>query len=178
LCLNQLCGFETAGAGASPTKNENALNSLSLFDLDSGSARTVEAGLALRTIVTNSTRCLSSVSHDGRAVAAAMASGEVAILSLDGGPVRAVPGTGPNDLPIQWTRDGRRLFLLDPSSIPSRILSVDVATGERTICHEIVPVDPAGVAGIDHAAITPDATAYAYAYSQFRSDLYLLKGLR
>jgi hypothetical protein len=33
-------------------------------------------------------------------------------------------------------------------------------------------------AGVEALALTSDATAYAYSYRQFRSDLYLVKGLR
>jgi hypothetical protein len=35
-----------------------------------------------------------------------------------------------------------------------------------------------GVSGVETVALTPDAAAYAYCYRQYRSDLYLLKGLR
>ena len=122
--------------------------------------------------------CFSSVSPDGRFVAAAMASGEIRILSLDGGAARALPGSGPNDLPVRWSADGRRLFVLDPSGLPARVYTVEVASGRRELWRELVPVDRVGVAGVETIALTPDATAYSYSYRQYRSDLYLLTGLR
>jgi len=149
-----------------------------LIGFEGDAARTVLERLELRPAASANTRLLSSVSPDGRFVAAAMASGEIAILSLDGGAPRALPGSGPNDLPVRWSADGRRLFLLDPSQLPARVYAVDVASGQRELWREIVPVDRVGVAGVEAVALTPDATAYIYSYRQYRSDLYLVKGLR
>jgi hypothetical protein len=43
---------------------------------------------------------------------------------------------------------------------------------------ELVPADRVGVLGVETVALTPDATAYVYSYRQYRSDLYLMRGLR
>jgi dipeptidyl aminopeptidase/acylaminoacyl peptidase len=151
---------------------------LKQIGFEGGPARTVVTRLELRPAVARNTRLLSSVSPDGRFVAAATASGEITVLSLDGGEPRPLPGTGPNDLPVQWSADGRRVFLLDPSQLPARVYAVEVASGKRELWREIHPPDRAGVAGVEAVALTPDATAYVYSYRQYRSDLYLVKGLR
>jgi hypothetical protein len=52
-----------------------------------------------------------AVSPDGRLVACAEAAGGIAIVPIEGGDVIRIPGMGTNDLPIQWTADGRRLFV-------------------------------------------------------------------
>ncbi len=149
-----------------------------LVAFDGGPARTVVERLELRAAAAANTRLLSSVSPDGRFVAAAMASGEIRVVSLDDGATRILPGSGPNDLPVRWSADGRRLFVLDPSGLPARVYTVEVASGRRELWRELVPVDRVGVSGVETVALTPDATAYCYSYRQYRSDLYLLKGLR
>jgi hypothetical protein len=82
-----------------------------------------------------------------------------------------------NDLPVRWSADSRRVFLLDPSQLPTRINAVDAASGRRVLWRELRPVDRAGVAGVE-VALTPDATAYVCSHRQYRSGLYLVKGLR
>ena len=149
-----------------------------LVGFEGGAPRTVVERLELRAAAAANTRLVSSVSPDGRFIAAAMATGEIAIVALDGGATRALPGSGPNDLPVRWSADGGRLFVLDPSGLPARVSTVDVASGRREVWREVVPVDRVGVSGVETVALTPDATAYVYSYRQFRSDLYLLKGLR
>jgi Tol biopolymer transport system component len=149
-----------------------------LVGFDGGAPRTVVERLELRAAAAANTRLVSSVSPDGRFVAAAMVTGEIAIVSLDGGAMRVVAGSGPNDLPVRFSAGGDRLFVLDPSGLPARVYTVDVATGRRELWRELVPATTVGVSGVETMAITPDATAYAYSYRQYRSDLYLLKGLR
>jgi hypothetical protein len=153
-------------------------STVSEVSLEDDAVRTVAAQFELRPAAMGDPRRLSTVSPDGRFVAAAMASGQIAVLSLDGGEARSVPGSGPNDLPIGWTADGSQLFLFDPSELPTRVHKVDVATGRRELWREILPLDRVGVAGCERVLVTPDGTAYAYSYAQFRSDLYLVRGLR
>ena len=43
---------------------------------------------------------------------------------------------------------------------------------------EIQLHDSSGVYGLETVTITPDGTSYAYHYTQFLSDLYLVDGLR
>jgi len=153
-------------------------SSVSEVSFESGAVRTVAAQLDLSPAAGSDPRRLSPVSPDGRLVAAAMASGQIVVLPLDGGAARPLPGSGPNDLPIEWTADGSQLFLSDPSELPTRVHKVDLATGRRELWREILPLDRVGVAGVEKIVLTPDATAYAYSYVQFRSDLYLVKGLQ
>jgi len=133
-------------------------------------------GIALR-FANRETQPLA-VSPDGRLVACAEAGGGIAIVPIEGGDAVRIPGVGMNDLPIQWTADGRRLFVFDPGGLPVRVFSVDIERGERRLVREIEPRDPVGVSGVDHVFITRDGQSYAYSYQQFFSDLFLVEGLR
>ncbi|MGK2858293.1 MAG: protein kinase domain-containing protein [Thermoanaerobaculia bacterium] len=148
----------------------------SLFDFDGGAPRVIVSGIDLRPGNGQGAN-LSPVSPDGRVVAVAMASGRIELLPLDGGAPRPLAGSGPNDLPIQWTPDGRQLFVFDPSELPTKVSRIDLATGRREIWREIMPIDRVGVCGIAMVAITPDASAFAYSYRQYFSKLYRVRGL-
>jgi Tol biopolymer transport system component len=121
---------------------------------------------------------LTPLSPDGRSVALAEAGGGIRVVSLENGEARQVPGVGSNDLPIQWTADGRSLYVYDPGELPARISTVELATGRRAPWLEIMPRDPAGVLGIERICMTTDGRSYAYSYPHFLSDLYLVEGLR
>jgi Tol biopolymer transport system component len=118
------------------------------------------------------------VSPDGRLVAYPEAAGGIAIVPIAGGNALRVPEVGVNDLPIQWTADGRRLYVFDPGELPARVFTVDIERGERRPVREIEPRDPAGVTGVDTVVITPDGRSYVYSYQQSFSDLFLVVGLR
>jgi hypothetical protein len=149
----------------------------SVFDFGGGPARVVASKLELRR-ATMQSGYLSSVSPDGSMIAAAMASGQVMLLPLDGGPARPLALSGPNDIPIQWTPDGRSLFVFDPSELPGKVTKIELASGRRETWREIVPVDREGVSGVAAVAVNRDASAFAFSYRHFLSKLYLVKGLR
>ncbi len=119
-----------------------------------------------------------ALSHDGRLAAVGLASGGVRLIPLDGSKARDLAGAVVNERPLQWTADASKLYVLDPTDIPARVLLVDVATGRRQVVLEIHPHDSSGVYNIEDVALTPDAAAYAYDYQQFQSDLYVVTGLR
>jgi eukaryotic-like serine/threonine-protein kinase len=106
------------------------------------------------------------------------------VVPLDGGSPRPckVPRAS---LPIQWTADGRSLFMADwGGARPSHSIEVSLvslATGERRPWRSLVPPDIVGVrrrAERDTIRITPDGRWYAYGYSRFTADLFVVEGLR
>jgi hypothetical protein len=149
----------------------------SVFDFGGGPPRLVVSRLDLRRVLVTSGN-LSPVSPDGKVVAAAVASGKIMLIPLDGGAQRALAGSGPDDVPIQWTADGRGLFVFDPSKLPAKVTIIDLASGRRETWREIQPIDREGVLGIYSVAVNRDATSVAFSYPLFLSKLYLVKGLR
>ncbi len=148
-----------------------------VMSFDGGPARIVGSPLDLRE-GSDSNRALSPVSPDGSLVAAALADGRIVLVPLDGGPARPLPETGPNDLPVQWTPDGRQLFVLEVGRLPARIHKADLTTGRRVLWREFQPNDRVGVSGVPAALVSPDEAVLVYSYVQFRSDLYVVRGLR
>jgi hypothetical protein len=122
-------------------------------------------------------RTLSPVSPDGRFIAAAT-DGGITLVPLEGGTRRALDGAGASERPIQWSPTGQSLFVFDPSTLPAKLSEIELEGGRRRVVREITPADRTSVPGVTTALITPDGAFYVYAFMRFRTDLYLLTGLR
>jgi eukaryotic-like serine/threonine-protein kinase len=84
-----------------------------------------------------------------------------------------------DDALIQWTSDGKGVFVVDRSAEnPLEVYRVDLNNGKRTLWKVITPSDPAGIAGRGLVLMTPDGNTYAYTYRRVLSDLYLVPGLQ
>jgi hypothetical protein len=117
------------------------------------------------------------LSPDGGEAFATAPDGRLTLYPVDGGNPRVVPGTTLDDIPIQWTRDGRGIFVLSRTSLPARVEQVDVGTGRRELGIELTPPDPAGVLVIGPVYLALDGEAYVYSYKRLLAELYVLEGL-
>jgi hypothetical protein len=117
------------------------------------------------------------VSMDGERVLARPARGVAVAFSIAGDGPRPVPGLRPTDLPLQFDRDGRHIYVQSSQSIPSLIHRVDTVTGERAPWRELSPRDAAGVFTVDRVRVSADGTAYIYSIRRVVSSLQLITGL-
>jgi DNA-binding winged helix-turn-helix (wHTH) protein/dipeptidyl aminopeptidase/acylaminoacyl peptidase len=108
---------------------------------------------------------VATIGHDGHFVYRA-----------DGGGRQLVPGLLPDEWPIQWTADGKALYVRREGGLPMPVLRVDVATGTKQMWKELMPADRAGVLWLD-PLVTPDGRAYVYTYQRWLTDLYVVDGL-
>jgi len=118
------------------------------------------------------------VSPDGGWVAAIGPAGQVRLYPTDGGEPREVSGALPGEEPSGWSRDGGALYVSQTSMLPAQIFRLDLRTGDRNLLYELMPRDPAGIAGIYSFVITHDGKAYAYSYARYLHSMYLLSGLK
>ncbi|HYM09404.1 MAG TPA: protein kinase [Bryobacterales bacterium] len=118
------------------------------------------------------------VSPDGKWLAAPIAQRGPLLFPVEGGEPRPISGAGEDTIPIQWTPDGRALFIYTLGELPARIERLDLATGRRELVRQITPPDPAGIHLIGPVAITPDGKSCVYTYRRILSDLFLIEGLR
>jgi serine/threonine protein kinase len=113
----------------------------------------------------------------------AEAEGRWMIYPLNGGAPQAVPGLTGQDVPIQWSPDGRSLYVFVPQPPPTPhsfdVFRVDVASGRRTLWKTLQPVDPVGVENFPGTLVmTRDATSYCYSYLRRLGDLFVVEGLQ
>ncbi len=78
---------------------------------------------------------------------------------------------------MQWSRDGRELFLGSLEGLPVKIWRLDLATGRRRLWKELRPADALGVSRLDNVCVSPDGGTYAYSCLRIlASDLYFMDG--
>jgi Tol biopolymer transport system component len=118
------------------------------------------------------------LSPDGAQAASVGADGLGYLYSLTGGPAKTVPGFIAGEQPVQWSADGKSLYVYRPGEFPAKVTRLDLATGKRTLWRSLAPADPAGVSQIGPIVMTPDASSYIYGYHRTLSDLYLVVGLK
>jgi Tol biopolymer transport system component len=119
-----------------------------------------------------------AVSPDGRLVFA-RSGDEAALVPIEGGEQRAIPGLERRDTVLQWTGDMRSLYVAGQGHLPVAVDLLDLATGRRTPWRKIGGRDVYGAIGVDRIAIADGGRSYAYSSSQVvHSDLYVVEGLK
>lgn len=116
-----------------------------------------------------------TISPDGQWVAGGGVGQNVWLCPIAGGERRELPSEQ-MAVPIRWSADGKAV-LIGERGEPTRIVRVDVATGQRVVVKELVPADPLARV-FPFIVITPDEKSYAYACTRRLSELYLVEGLR
>ncbi len=119
-----------------------------------------------------------ALAPDGSQVAGVGPDGKVYLYSLTGGATKVVAGFLPSEQPIEWSADGKSLYVYQPGEFPAKVYQLDLTTGKRTLWRSLAPADPAGVSQIGPIVMTPNGSSYIYGYHRTLSDLYLVEGLK
>jgi eukaryotic-like serine/threonine-protein kinase len=114
---------------------------------------------------------------DGRFVLG-WSQGRHTLYPVDEGAPRPLASLAADDRPVQWSPDGRLLFVRRRSSWPPVIDRVDMVTGQRQLWRVVSPADPVGVDEVSRILITPDAKSYCHDYLRWVSQLFIVDGLR
>ena len=121
-------------------------------------------------------RGLGPITVDGKSFLVRGPDERAYLYSVGGGEPTPVPGIEDGDFPLQWTADGRGLYVQRSGGPGARIERLDLATGRSEPWKEILPADSAGVVRVSSVLVSPDGTFYAYAYSRVLSNLFLVEG--
>jgi Tol biopolymer transport system component len=98
---------------------------------------------------------------------------------LDGGTALPLQGYLPGDIPLQWSGDGRFVWVLGQEPSTARIFRIEIGTGARSLWRELPDADPAG---LDRSwlrvLLSRDGNSYVDGYKRTLSDLHLGERLR
>ena len=97
---------------------------------------------------------------------------------VDGGDPRPIPGFAEDEVPIQWSADGRSLYVRHWDDVPANLSRLDLAMGRRDPWKQIAPADRTGVVQIRGILPSRDGRAYAYSYLRVLSELYVVDELK
>lgn len=118
------------------------------------------------------------ISPDSTRILATLPDGRSHFYPVDGGKALPITGLRQGDAPIRWDTAGLSLFVERRFELPLRVNRIDLATGQRSLSHEIMPTDPAGIVPLHGVLLTPDGRSYVYNSLRILSHLYLVEGLR
>ena len=108
------------------------------------------------------------VSPDGKRVITLQPDRSYYIQPLNGGEATPIPGLESGDEPIQWSDDGRAVYIIGPGEFATKIYQVNLATGNRREWKDIDPGKKAGQVGLElnpgGILITPDGKVCVYTY--------------
>jgi predicted Ser/Thr protein kinase len=126
-----------------------------------------------------------SLSGDGRFLCAIDAEENWNLYPTAGGEAHKVEGLFPGEEPIQWTADGKWLYVrgadeLKPGEpfITARFYRLDPWTGLRKLWKEIPPVSPTTGGGIGKTLFAADGKICIYTHHRYTAELFVAEGLR
>ena len=181
------------GVGESKQLTNDSINHIAARWMPDGKSMTYtgsEAGHGVRIYVQSPNSAARAISPegvgnafcvpspDGKWIAGTSPDQRVYLYPAEGGEPHAVPGAEANDRPIQWTTDGRSLYVFGYGTLPTKIFVIDVTTGKRTFWKALEPADPYGVTFVGPVLVTPDAKSYVYGYQRWLDELFLVDGLK
>jgi eukaryotic-like serine/threonine-protein kinase len=115
--------------------------------------------------------------------------GQHVLFRISDAKARSLSFLSSDDSPLEFTPDGRFLYVLRGSpwadtqarvyqTMEAQIDKVDVVTGARTAWKTIKPADTVGLEGINQVLVTPDGNAYCYGYLRTLSALFIIEGVK
>jgi len=141
-------------------------------DVDGGEARAVTAEGVRATLI----------SPDGRSLAAYGPDGDYYLAPADGGKLHRIRGAEFGDELIQWSEDGRFLYVRGADDSAVELFRIDLVTGSREPWKKLEVPDNVGFIGIETGPgairMTPDGKSYVYTFWQARGELYVAEGLK
>jgi Tol biopolymer transport system component len=117
------------------------------------------------------------ISPDGKWVVVRGPDRKRYLYPLAGGEPKPLSGFDPDDGSLQFSADGRFLYVSRSTEAPAQVYRLEIATGKKELWKTVMPSDAAGVSAIN-VLPTPDGSAYAYTYTRILSDLFLIGGVR
>ena len=106
--------------------------------------------------------------------------GKYYLSPIDGTKSNPIPRLEMGEVPIQWSADGRALYVRGSGDFTTNIYRIDLSSGRRDHRTDIVP-DPVGFTFLETPGgirITPDGKSYVYTYWTALRDLFLAEGLK
>src|SRR5262249_6831193 len=95
-----------------------------------------------------------TVSPDGKQVALMSFNDEIFIYPMEGGTAQKVAGHRTGDVPIQWSEDGKALYLYREGEGKFQIYRHDIHAGKSTLFKELKPSDLAGIDTMNAVLLT------------------------
>ena len=120
---------------------------------------------------------LSISPDENQILAEGPADDEYSLYRVDGSDFRPLPKLDPGYHPIQWSPDGKSLYLRHGKS-PVEIYRWNIATGEKKSLRSVGPSDEAGLMAINRILVAHDEKTFVYGYARITSDLFLVDGLK
>jgi Tol biopolymer transport system component len=117
------------------------------------------------------------VSPDGKRVVARGPDGRIFAYPVDGSPAQEIPGIADPDIPLEWTADGKAIFIGRQDAGTWRVRRLEMATGRETPWMEVSPPEVAGLR-VSQLFLTADGRYYVHSYSRLLTDLYVADGIR
>lgn len=154
--------FVAAGADAQPRSY--------IQDIDGGDARAIGGETMHAVLVSPDEKLLAGIGSEAGYI----------LRPIDGGETRPIRGALPDDELIQWSADGRFLYMRAAGDSTLDFFRVNLATGRREPWKRIDAGDPVGLIGIQPAAVymTPDGKSFVYSYWKTLTELYLVDNLK
>jgi eukaryotic-like serine/threonine-protein kinase len=127
---------------------------------------------------------ISVVSPDGKQLAGTTLDGRAFLFSADGNgrDPKPIAGVEPGEFLVQWSADGRTLYIRGVEENPLTLYRLDLQTGKRALWKQLHPTEEAGFLDFGSGPrsgvrVTPDGRRLVYSYWTRQTDLYLGEGL-
>jgi Tol biopolymer transport system component len=141
-------------------------------DVDGGEARVI-ATVGMRATL---------VSPDGKRLAAYGPRADYYLVPADGGSPEPIHGTEFGDELIQWSDDGRFLYVRSIDESVVKLFRIDLLSGRREPWRTLEVPDNVGFIGLETGPgatrVTPDGKSSIYTFWQARGELYIAEGLK
>jgi Tol biopolymer transport system component len=119
-----------------------------------------------------------NISPDGKWIVGTVRGGDAYLYPVDGGSPREVSGKRPEEMVGGWSADGKSLYVSTFGHLPSVTYRLTLGTGARARWAELKGPDDQPGTTIGISVLGRDDHTYAYTYSRYVSELYLVRGLR